>query len=96
MNEPLHTTSHSAPPSGAPREAHQRAGGNGWSFEANRLHFLNMMSAAASAQAMKDWVLGEGITAPTAVRCAVWSDIHRERELAGTFLHALGGLAAVW
>ena len=96
MNMKTTGTTNDAGSSPAPREAHQRAGGNGWSFEANRLHFLNMMSAAASAQAMKDWVLGEGITAPTAVRCAVWSDIHRERELAGTFLHALGGLAAVW
>ena len=81
---------------GSPRtpEAHQRAGGQ--SFEQNRIFFLNMLGAAAQAQAMKDWVLDEGITAPSVIRSAVWTEIVAERRSAATYLLFLGGLAAAW
>ncbi len=88
---------------GSPRtpEAHQRAGGNGHShshsFEQNRILFLNMMGAAAEAAEMREWLFfGEGITAPTSIRCSVMIAILAERDKAAFFLACLGGLAAAW
>ncbi len=96
MNMKTTSTTNDAGPSPAPREAHQRAGGNGHSFEQNRIFVRTMLGAAEQARAMRAWVLGDGINAPTAVTSAVWIGIVQQNDNAALFLNFLGGLAGEW